>query len=255
MKSIDKSYIEKELSSYPYRFDVRDEVTSTNTLLKEAAKDGEGEYKVIIASSQTAGRGRMGRSFYSPENTGVYMSVLYRPLENFNPLLITTNAAVATAKALEKLSGEKALIKWVNDIYIRERKVCGILAESSVGENGFVVLGIGVNVVSPDGGFPDDIKMRAGSVFEENKMFLREKIAVEILKELYGIKSDSETLKEYRNRSMITGKEIDIIKNDTIERAVAIAINDDYSLKVKKEDGSVEDLSSGDVSIKENSGQ
>ena len=121
----------------------------------------------------------------------------------------------------------------------------------SVGENGFVVLGIGVNVVTPESGFPDDIKMRAGSVFEKNEDFLREKTVVEILKELYCERTDEETLCEYRSRSIVTGKEIDIIKNDTIERAIAIAVNDDYSLKVKKEDGLMEDLFSGDVSIKQ----
>ena len=249
MNSIDKNYIEENLKGYPYIIDVRETVTSTNSIMKNDAGKGKDEFSVLIASSQTEGRGRMGRSFFSPDGTGLYMSVLYRIVKGENPLLITTNAAVATAKALEKISGKTAGIKWVNDIYLDGRKVCGILAESSVGENGFVVLGIGVNAVTPNGGFPEDIKMRAGSVSEKNEEHLREKIAVEILKNLHSRFLDEETLEEYRRRSVVTGKEIDIIKNGTTERAVALAINDDYSLKVKKADGSIEDIFSGEVSI------
>lgn len=248
---LDKSFIEKELCGFPYSITVRDCVTSTNSILKEEAKQGKSEFSVLIAASQTEGRGRMGRSFFSPDNSGLYMSVLLRPDSEINPLRITTDAAVASARAIEKLSEKTAGIKWVNDIYLDGRKVCGILAESSVGENGFVVLGIGVNVFSPESGFPDDIKMRAGSVCAGNSPFIREKVAVEILRELYNKLDEKTLLDEYCSRSIITGKEIDIIKNGTVERAVAITINDDYSLKVKKEDGSIEDVFSGDVSIKQ----
>lgn len=247
---LDKSFIEKELCDFPYTITVRDCVTSTNSILKEEAKCGKEEYSVLIASTQTEGRGRMGRSFFSPDNSGLYMSVLLRPNGVINPVHITTDAAVAVATAIERVSGKTTGIKWVNDIYIDGRKVCGILAESSLGENSFVIMGIGINVSPPESGFPDDIKMRAGSIFEEKEEYLREKIAVEILKELYFVKSDADTLNEYRSRSIIIGKEIDIIKNDTAERGVALEIDNDYSLVVKKEDGSIEKLSSGDVSIR-----
>lgn len=247
---ISKQYISEKLNNYPYKIEVRDTVTSTNSIMKEAAKNGAEAYSVLIASSQTEGRGRMGRAFYSPAGSGLYMSVLFRPENGINPLRITTNAAVAVATALEKLSGKQTGIKWVNDIYINDRKVSGILAESSVGENGFVVLGIGVNVFNPEKGFPDDIKMRAGSVFDKNEEFLREKTAVEILKELCAERKEKEILEDYRNRSIIVGKKIEIIKNDFIEKAVALLIDDDYSLVVKKEDGSIENISCGDVSIR-----
>ncbi len=249
MNLINKSYIESELSGYPYKVDVRDSVSSTNLIMKEEAKNGKESYSVLIAAHQTNGRGRMGRSFYSPDDSGLYMSVLLRPDTPQTALHITTDAAAAVAAALEKLSGETAQIKWVNDIYMRGRKVCGILAESSLSD-GYIVLGIGVNVLSPKAGFPDDIKMRAGSVFAENAENLREKVSVEILKELYKKRNNDETLFEYRRRSIITGKEIDIIKNGTAERAFVLGINDDYSLNVRKEDGSEEKLLSGDVSIR-----
>jgi len=106
-------------------------------------------------------------------------------------------------------------------------------------------------VFTPENGFPDDIKMRAGSVFDKKEEFLREKTAIEILKELCAERKETETLEEYRKRSIIIGKEIDIIKNGFTEKAVALSIDDDYSLVVKKEDGSIENISSGDVSIKQ----
>ena len=247
---IDKLYLEKSLCGFPYSFEVRDVVTSTNGILKEQAKCGKKEYSVLIASSQTEGRGRMGRSFFSPDDSGLYMSVLLRPEDDINSLTITTDAAVACAKAIETISGKSTGIKWVNDIYIDGRKVCGILAEACVGESRFVILGVGVNVFEPKDGFPDDIKNRAGYLCSEKLPFIREKLAAEILKELYGI--DKKTvLEEYRRRSVIDGKEIDIIKNAVAERAVALSINDDYSLKVKKEDGSIVNIFSGDVSIKQ----
>ena len=128
---IDKQYITEKLNNYPYSIEVRDVVSSTNAIMKESAKQGEEEFKVLIASSQTDGRGRMGRSFYSPDGTGIYMSVLLRPKKEINSIRTTTNAAVAVAKALENVSGKNTGIKWVNDIYLDGRKVCGILTESS----------------------------------------------------------------------------------------------------------------------------
>ncbi len=249
MNKLNKLYIEKALLDYPYTIDVRESLTSTNLILKEEAKNGKEGYSVLIASQQTNGRGRMGRSFFSPYGSGLYMSVLLRPKNSQSALNITTDAAVAVAIALERITGEKTQIKWVNDIYLRGCKVCGILAEAAVAD-GYVVLGIGVNVTNPDGGFPKEIQMRAGSLFENNKENLREKIAVEILKELYRKRTYDEAFSEYEKRSMITGKEIDIIKNGTLERAVAVKINKDYSLSVKKEDGTEENIFSGDVSIR-----
>jgi BirA family biotin operon repressor/biotin-[acetyl-CoA-carboxylase] ligase len=192
----------------------------------------------------------MGRSFFSPDGSGIYMSVILKPDEDANHLRITTDAAVACARAIEKVSGKQTGIKWVNDIYIDGRKVCGILAEASLGENSFVILGIGVNVFCPENGFPDDIKMRAGYVFDKKTPFMREKIAVEILKELIKKSDKKSTVDEYRSRSIIVGKKIDIIKGNTMERGTVLAINDDYSLKVIKDDEKIENISSGDVSIR-----
>lgn len=233
-----------------YIIELKRKVSSTNLIMKEKAQTGAEEFSVLIASEQTAGRGRLGRTFHSPKGTGIYMSVLLAPEKDRNPLLITVDTAVCVARVLEKLTGDKALIKWVNDIYIKGRKVCGILAER-VGDK--IVLGIGINVFSPKRGFPDDIKDRAGALFEVKERYIKEKVITELLNEFYNIYMNpvrEELLAEYKSRSMVTGKNILILRNDGKEEAVAIDINDDYSLMVKKENGETENLNTGDVSIK-----
>lgn len=249
-QKISKRYIEKTLGNSAYNIKVKSCVTSTNTIMKEAARLDAPEFSVLIASQQTAGRGRMGRSFHSPGGTGIYMSILLRPKENANPLLITTHAAVCCTRVFERMTGERAEIKWVNDIYMHGKKVCGILTE---GASGYAVLGIGINVLPPKGGFPDDIKDRAGAIFEKKEPHLRERVILELLREfmeVYEVGNCRELLGEYRERSLVIGKEILILKNDTQEMATALNVADDYSLVVQKENGEISSLNSGDVSIK-----
>ena len=150
--------------------DVRESVTSTNTVLKELAEHGGREGMVVIAQRQTMGKGRLGRSFYSPQGGGLYMSVLLRPRFSADAALsITTAAAVAVARAIDDVTGERAMIKWVNDVYFHGRKVCGILTEASVDfENSglhYAVLGMGVNLTEPEGGFPGEVAQVAGALF------------------------------------------------------------------------------------------
>lgn len=250
---ISKEYIEEKLSDLPFKIRVEDIVSSTNTLMKEHGHNNGEEYSVLIASAQTGGRGRMGRSFYSPQNTGIYMSVLLRPKEGINPLNITTDAAVCCARVFEKLTGEESEIKWVNDIYMHGKKVCGILTESSLGERPFAVLGIGINVLPPKEGFPDDIKNRAGAVFTEDIPFLRENVVAELLREIFNTYENPARLllfEEYKKRSIIIGKDILLLRSGGEESAKAIGLNKDYSLIVEKENGEIENINSGDVSIK-----
>lgn len=240
----------KDRISENYIIELKKKVTSTNLIMKEKAQTGAEEFSVLIASEQTAGRGRLGRSFHSPKGTGIYMSILLVPEKDRNPLLITVDTAVCVARVLERITGKKALIKWVNDIYINGRKVCGILAERVEDR---IVLGIGINVFLPKGGFPDDIKDRAGALFQTKKRFIKEKVITELLNEFHHIYMNpirGELLAEYKSRSIVTGKNILILRNCGEEEAVAIDINDDYSLIVKKENGEIENLSTGDVTIK-----
>lgn len=247
-------FIQRELCSTPYEITVESTVTSTNTIMKESARNGAAEFSVLIASHQSSGRGRLGKTFHSPDNTGLYMSILLRPGENSNPLFITTDAAVCCARVFERMSGKNAYIKWVNDIYIDNKKVCGILTEGASGKNGYAVLGIGANIIPPSDGFPQDIRERAGCIFSQNSPFIREKVAIEILKEFLGIytgkDSADDILHEYRQRSMVIGKEIEIIRDNKTENAVALSVEDDYSLLVKTQSGKIQALSSGDISIK-----
>ncbi|MBQ8391017.1 MAG: biotin--[Clostridia bacterium] len=250
---LSKEYIEERLMELPFKIQVEETVSSTNTLMKEYGHNNGEEYSVLIASSQSGGRGRMGRNFYSPKNTGIYMSILLRPKKGTNPLNITTDAAVCCARVFEKMTGKNAEIKWVNDIYMNGKKVCGILTESCLGDKPFAVLGIGVNVLPPKEGFPEDIKNRAGAVFTEDSPFIREEVIIGLLREFfntYGNPARSLLFEEYKKRSMIIGKDILILRNDGEEGAKAIGINEDYSLIVRKENGEIENVCSGDVSIK-----
>jgi BirA family biotin operon repressor/biotin-[acetyl-CoA-carboxylase] ligase len=133
-------------------------LSSTNTLLKQKAEAGEKEGKVAIAETQSGGKGRLGRSFFSPMGTGIYMSILLRPqLEMENAVLITTLAAVCVAQAVENVTDKQTGIKWVNDIYYNGKKICGILTEAGCDcENGrlnYAVLGIGIKVYGRQTGF------------------------------------------------------------------------------------------------------
>ena len=135
-----------------------DTVDSTNSIARQRAAAGACEGLTLIASSQTTGRGRKGRNLFSPDGTGIYMSVLLRPQASPQiALRITTMAAVSVCQAIEGLCSREPGIKWVNDIYMDGRKVCGILTETALAAGGrleYVVLGIGVNALEPEGGFP-----------------------------------------------------------------------------------------------------
>ena len=141
-------------------------VPSTNLVAKDYAERGEKE-GVFIAEKQTAGRGRQGRSFFSPENSGLYVSFLLRPsISPEDVYILTTTAAVAVSETIELFSGREARIKWVNDVLVANKKVCGILVEGSMTgqENDYAVIGIGINLFPPEGGFPDGLEEKAGTV-------------------------------------------------------------------------------------------
>lgn len=238
--------------------EVKQKVTSTNALLKQEAADGAGEGTVIVAAEQTAGRGRFTRSFFSPGDSGVYMSILLRPrISADSAVLITTAAAVAVAEAAEVLSGRKADIKWVNDVLIGNKKICGILTEAALNlESGmldYAVLGIGVNVYEPESGFPEEIKDKAGAVFEKRGKDLRSRLAAEIIKRFfvyYDSLSNKTFLDSYRRRCTLINREITVISGSVTKNAQALGIDDSCRLHVKYSDGTDSFLSSGEISIR-----
>lgn len=233
-------------------------VTSTNRLVKEKATLGEKEGYILAAGHQTEGRGRLGRSFYSPSDTGVYMSLLLRP--SINPqdaTLITTAAAVSVCEALEKMGVANTGIKWVNDIFLNGRKICGILTEAGFDiENNqldYAVLGIGLNMYAPEGGFPEDIKDIAGEVFGERREDARNKFIAYFLNSFYeyyeSLKSRCH-VKKYADRCFVLGREINILKGDTVTRAKALSIDENCGLVVELSDGERVVVSSGEISIR-----
>jgi BirA family biotin operon repressor/biotin-[acetyl-CoA-carboxylase] ligase len=241
-----------------FELEVRQSVTSTNTIAKEMAAQGAKEGTVIIAREQTQGRGRMGRSFYSPVASGIYFSTILRPKLNLeDSLLITTATAVAVTKAIEAVAQVKAEIKWVNDIFVAGKKVCGILTEASLNfESGgleYAVVGIGINIETKD--FPEDIRPVAGSLFSDKPgdKPITSMLVAEILNNLsicMNSLTDKKYLEEYRMRSFLLGKPILVLKGKDTLPAIAIDIDEKARLIVEYEDHTREALISGEVSIR-----
>ena len=233
-------------------------VDSTNNVCMKKAGQGEAEGYVAVAGAQTKGRGRRGRGFFSPADTGIYMSILLRPemYPGTQVLRLTTMAAVAVCEAIEQLSGKTAGIKWVNDVYINGKKVCGILSEASYaledGKLDCVVVGIGINAYKPKGGFPHELAGKAGCVFDQQSSGKRNQLAAEVLNRFMsyyrGDTTDNHS-DAYTERSFVLGKDIEISKNDVVRKARAIGLDEDCGLIVRYEDGSEDVVKSGEVSI------
>lgn len=208
-----------------YKFFEYDEIDSTNLEAKRyAASNSEPlqEIPVFIAKSQTGGRGRLGRSFFSPEETGLYMSILLPINENLIETdLITPAAGVAVCRTIEELSKQKPKIKWVNDVYINKKKVCGILAEgiidSTLGKISKVVLGIGINLFEPKAGFPEEIANIATSLFGknvENPKSVKYQFVGKLLENLektLEAAQEKTVMEEYKERSLVLGETVTVI--------------------------------------------
>ncbi len=248
--------IKKYLTKTDARIEVFPTLTSTNTYAREKAIAGEKEWYVVIASSQTGGKGRKGRSFYSPDGTGLYMSILLRPsfIKTYEAMNLTTKAAVAVCEAIEALSDCKAEIKWVNDVFVNGKKVCGILTEAAVPmENDcldYAVLGIGINVSEPINGFPPDLKDIAGAITLSGSGG-KNRLAAEIINRFsdYYL-SGGNYADKYRARCFVIGTEVLVIGPSTSENALAIGVDDECRLVVRFNDGTVKHLSSGEISVR-----
>ncbi len=242
---------------------VFDSVDSTNTVLKDLASKGAKSGTVVIADHQTGGKGRRGRSFASPSGEGIYMSYLFKPESGFDKISdLTSWTAVAVSDAIRNAYGLDSQIKWVNDLLMNRKKICGILTEVTVeGESGFIdtcIIGIGVNV--NEASFPSELSEIATSISIENggTKFIRAKLASEMIKSMDKLASNWPSgpyyLERYRELNITTGSRItafpQMTENGQGRTGEAIAINEDFSLKVKFDDGSVENLRSGEVSVR-----
>lgn len=237
-------------------FKVYDSLISTNKTAKELAENGAKEGTVIVAKKQTGGRGRLGRSFYSPEGTGLYFSIILRP--DFSPkqnLLITPAAAVAVSTVIEALTDTKAQIKWVNDIFINGKKVCGILSEAKLNAKGtteYVILGIGINLTPPKGGFPKDIELVAGALFNAPQNGTANEIMVKTVTtflSLYQSLTDDKIYTEYEKRLMLKKAEVNYTENGEVKCGTVLGIDRSFNLIINKADGKEFHLSSGEVTI------
>ena len=226
-----------------------DYADSTNLKVKEMAEHGAAEGVTIIVDRQTAGRGRLGRSFHSPEG-GLYLSTLLRPADP-DTGQITGCAAVAAARAIESLCDANIDIKWVNDLYLNGRKVAGILAEGVFAPDGTltaVVLGIGINVGEMT--FPADLQPIATSLGNEGFALTREDLAAAFLNELTAVLADPTAMAEYRRRNLVLGRQVTVMRGGETYPATAEAITAEGYLLVRDEQGNTRELSSGEVSVR-----
>ena len=232
---------------------------STNNYLKKLAAEGAAEGTVVIADAQTAGRGRLGRSFASAPGCGIYMSMLLRPGDCTADCAVslTAVAAVAVCRAVEKVCGRTPGIKWINDLYMRGRKICGILCESSVrdGRVDYAVLGIGLNVTTRLEDFPEELRETAGSLYTQTGFkFERGKLISAIIAELcslYGVWLEGPSVchAEYKRRCIVLDRQITVTTLEGEFDAVAENICADYGLVLRLPDGRRKTVRSGEVKL------
>lgn len=232
-------------------------VDSTNKRAREhAANKAPSRAALIVADGQTEGRGRLGRSFYSPDGTGLYMTLLLpAPREELFTRL-TALCAVAVRGAIGDIFGVETSIKWVNDLYLDGRKVAGILAESfAVGEVRYVALGVGVNICTKD--FPEELSGLAGALSEGRESEDEERadrlaLAFSICKELMAALESEELgqyMELYRRASCVIGREIRFFENGEEKQGRAVDINDRGELIVNTADGK-RALCGGEISVR-----
>lgn len=249
--------IKKYLRNYDsYHIEIHKEVTSTNDIAKERALNHAKEATIIFSESQTKGKGRKGRNFYSPIQKGLYMSIVLRPIcPIHHSLLITAAAAVSVYDAIQEVCGIKADIKWVNDVLINDKKICGILCEGSMETDAdafdWVVLGIGINCTKT--AIPPELENIIGCLQEYcEKPISRAKLAASVWNHFmyyYKNLSKREYLHTYRSASSLLDKQITVYEGNRVMQGQAIAIDDNANLVVKTKDG-VKEVFSGEVSVR-----
>ncbi len=241
----------KGLALYVHR-----EIDSTNNEAKRLIADGKTGPALILAESQTSGRGRQGKSFYSPEKTGLYMTFAFPsklPLEA--AVSVTTAAAVAVFRAIRDVTGIETEIKWVNDLYLHGKKVCGILTEAiSDFEAGCVeslIIGVGVNISTAE--FPAELRAVAGALssggIDRNRLAAR---ITDRLLECLGELGSGAHLDTYRRHSMVIGREIIYIRDGVTTVADALDIDEDGWLVIRHKDGTRALLNSGEITVRTN---
>lgn len=235
-------------------------IDSTNNECKRLAAQGAESGLVVIAGEQTGGKGRRGRSFQSLPGKGLYLSVLLRPQVSLQEISqLTAWVAVAVCRATEALTGLSCQVKWVNDPLLEGKKLCGILCELGLDDDGrldYVVAGIGINVSQTPADFGPELSRTATSLGQHMKTPPRRgEVAAALIAELNALwevfpAGKDFYLKEYRRRCITTGQDVRLIKGDEQRDAYAQCINEDFTLHVRFPDGREEDIFSGEVSVR-----
>lgn len=254
-----QSILDRLPSHHPWRdlLQVHEALDSTNTHARELARQGAAAGTVIIAQAQSAGRGRLGRSFHSPAGTGLYFSLILRPDCKPEQLMhLTCAAAVAACDAVERSCGLRPGIKWINDLALEGKKLGGILTELSFSTDGRVssaVIGIGINVKKKS--FPRELQPIACSLADFAPQPELSALAAELMLSLEemsrSLLSDrADIMDRYRKDCITTGRQVRIIGADSIRTGLAEAIQDDGSLQVLFDDGQRKTVNSGEVSVR-----
>ena len=231
------------------------EVDSTNRVLKALALAGASPGTMVSADQQTAGRGRLGRNFFSPNHTGLYLSILYGEKDwSGNPLTLTVYAAVAAAQAIKEALGIEVGIKWVNDLYYQQKKCAGLLAEGLIqnGQLHAIILGIGMNLWDPPQGFPEELRPMAGSLLGPGKPneTCKEKLMNTLIDHLYPLAQNPKQMEVYRQQSLVIGKKVHLTGtgSDTITGLVKDI--DNQGALILKTDRGDRRITSGEITIR-----
>ena len=241
----------KKSLSFDCRVEYYKTLDSTNNVAKRIIAEGEDDILLVVGEEQTAGRGRQGKSFYSPGGTGIYMSLVVHPMiELQNAVTATTAAAVAVCRAIESLTDKKPMIKWVNDVYLNGKKICGILTEAVTDFEtqtvSSIIIGIGINLTTKD--FPRDVQNASCLNADVKRAELIGAVANElnrIVNSGYG-----EFMEYYRVHSLVVGEDIVFIKNGVSTSARAVGIDDFGGLEVELADGTHYTLRSGEITVR-----
>ena len=232
-------------------------IDSTNTRAKLFAESKSNTNAIFIAKEQTAGRGRLGRTFVSTKGNGLYLSILLnKKLPPEFATALTTYMAVIASRAIHTVAGVQPKIKWVNDLYLSGKKLAGILTEGKASENGesldYAVVGIGVNLLKQD--FPDNVKTIATTLENEcQKQIDPIELAAHIISDFFenlSLVGTPELAEEYRHRSFLIGERVNVIKPTSTYSATVNGITDKCELMLTLEDGTEEILSTGEVSVR-----
>ena len=238
-----------------------DTIDSTNTRAKILAREGAPHGTILVAGTQTGGRGRMGRSFACAAGMGVYLSVILRPHCRGEELLhLTCAAGLAGCRAVEQVCGVKPQIKWPNDLLLKNKKLGGILTElgfdAKSGLVDYAIIGIGINCNHEKNDFPDELQLIATSIKEALGITCAPaKLTAALIEAFFKMDrllfdQKEQIMNDYRKNCTTIGQEISVIRADSSCPGKALDIDDNGGLVVRFEDGAMETVNSGEVSIR-----